>query len=137
MPLSCSCDFDFEPEYGDKQIHFWKDKFDFDFETLTTAKRKRCSSCDTFINIGAQSIEIPMVRYPYNEIEARIRGLPEDPYDWEEATIEIASRYLCEKCGEIYLNLENLGFECLSPFENMPDMLIEYRNNYAPPKIKN
>ena len=135
MPLSCSCDFDYEPEFGQIQINFWKQDHNIDFEPLKTTKRKRCASCNVLIDIGSQSVEFPMVRYPRNEIEARIKGLSEDPYDWEEAQIEAPSVYLCESCGEIYFNLESVGFECVSPFENMPDLLSDYQVEYAPPKL--
>ena len=121
MTLSCSCEYDWEPEIGD-----WIYRFEniVDFEPLQTSKRKRCCSCKELINIGSLCTEYPRARYPHNEIEARIVGA-----DWdlnEEPPIDIASHYHCEKCGEIWLNLTDIGYECLAPNDNMAKALKEY-----------
>lgn len=34
--------------------------------------------------------------------------------------------YLCETCGEIFLNLEAAGY-CISPYRNLPEALKEYQ----------
>jgi len=86
------------------------------------------------ISFGDICVEFPRARYPYNEIESRIAGV-----DWdcmEEATIKISPVYQCEKCGEIYLNLNSVGFECISPCEDMAQLLRDYQIEYAPPKLK-
>jgi hypothetical protein len=44
----------------------------------------------------------------------------------DEPTIRISDHYQCERCGEIWLNLQALGFECLAPGEDMVDALAEY-----------
>ena len=136
MPLSCSCDYDFEPDFGDWQIKYWDPEFEMDFEPLETSKRKRCSSCKELIDIGDFCIRFPRVRYPNNEIEARIVGLSPDAEDWEEPSINMAAIYQCESCGEIFLNLDSVGFECISPDENMPELLEQYQSDYAPPKME-
>ncbi|OGD52558.1 hypothetical protein A3K80_09260 [Candidatus Bathyarchaeota archaeon RBG_13_38_9] len=90
------------------------------------------------IDIGELSLHHPRVRYPYSEEESKIRCDRElDDALSDEATIKIADHYQCEKCGEIWLNLSEVGFECLQPNENMPDMLAEYIKNYDPPKMLN
>lgn len=38
----------------------------------------------------------------------------------------MASWFLCEKCGEIHANLEDIGY-CVDIQENMADLLVEYR----------
>ena len=135
MPLSCSCDYDYEPEFGMWNIKYWEENYEMDFEPLKTSKRKRCCSCKKLIDIGSLCIRFPRVRYPNNEIEAKIVGLSPDPYEWEDPTIDMSAIYQCEKCGEIYLNLDSVGFECIYPTENMPKMLKDYQVEYAPPKL--
>lgn len=133
MPLSCSCDWDYEFEEGD--WYYWGNEPDF--EPLASKRRKRCISCGELINTGSPSLSHKRVRYPYNDIESRIRyGMSVEDALCEEATIECAPHYHCERCGEIFLNLLYLGFECLSPSENMPDMLKEYQSTYDPPKLE-
>jgi hypothetical protein len=97
---------------------------DLVFEEFRAVKRKRCCSCGELINIGSICIRYPRRRYPYNEVEARIVGA-----DWdlnEEPPIRMADHYHCEECGEIWLNLYELGFECLQPNEDMRESLKEY-----------
>lgn len=130
MPLPCSCDF--EPEFGMWQVEYWRTDYVVDFKPFLGERRKRCCSCNELINIGAMSIEFPRVRYPNNAIEAKIYGRDPDGCDWEEPWIRMAPIYHCEKCGEIFLNLNSLGFECLKPVENMPEMLKEYIAIYDP-----
>ena len=120
MPLSCSCDYDYEP--GQKICYHGQD-----FEPLQTSKRKRCQSCKGLINIGDFSVKFDMCKVPEHEIEINIYG--------EDGEVPMAPKYLCEKCGEIYHNLSSVGFECLWVGENMPEMLQEYISTYAPPKL--
>lgn len=128
MPLTCSCDWDWEPEPGGWSIDWQQD---LDFEPLETSRRKRCKSCGELIDIGSLVIRFECFRYPYTEQESRRHGRDWD--DWnEEPWIPKAPIYLCEKCGEIFLNLRSVGFECLYPTENMPDMLNEYKSTYDP-----
>jgi len=122
MSLSCSCDYELEPEPG-MWVHRYRDISDF--KKLNTSKRKRCCSCNNLINIGAICVEYPRYRYPHNEIEARIHG--DTYFDMcYEPDIKIASHYHCEKCAEIWLNLTDAGYDCLSPDENMIESLKEY-----------
>lgn len=119
MGLSCSCDY--EAEFGD-----WGYSFEFttDFIPLTTPKRKRCCSCNKLISLGDLCVKYLRHRYPYSEIEARIVGA--DPDCNEEPPIRIADHYHCEQCAEIWLNLTDIGYECLSPNEDMAQSLKEY-----------
>ena len=137
MSLSCSCDYEYDFEPG--QWTYWFELNSFDFEPLDTTRRKRCCSCNKLIDIGSLCIKYGRSRYPYNEVESRIVGT-----DWEcfeEPPIPIADHYHCEGCGEIYLNLVDIGYECLMPNEDMEDTLKEYqaligfkRNNDGIPK---
>ena len=129
MPLSCSCDGDWEPEPG--EWCYWGESNDF--ESMAGWIRKRCCSCNELISIRTPVIRVYRYRYPYNEIESRIIGIDWD--SWEEPPIRISDRFLCEKCGEIFLNLKSVGFECISPGEDMREMLHDYQVEYTPPKL--
>ena len=134
MPLLCSCDYDgYEPDPGDWEFDWtWHSKIDF--EPFQKWVSKRCVSCNELIRFGNLCLEFGRSRYPYNEIEARITGTDWDSF--EEPSIKIPPVYQCEKCGEIYLNLDSVGFECIVPSEDMNDLLKQYQHDYAPPKLK-
>ena len=105
MGLSCSCDED-----GD----IWYYGPD-DFTTLQTSKRKRCASCRELISIGAPCLKFDFFRSPVTDVEERIYG----------ETVPMADRFLCEKCGEIYLNLDDAGY-CYSFGDDLRANLREY-----------
>jgi len=107
--LSCSCP---EWEGGPGTWSFYAPEY---FIPFVAARRKRCCSCRNLIDIGADCLEFPRVRAAYTEIEERISG--------EE--IEMSSLFMCEKCGENYLNLEAVGY-CFAPTDDMRDCLKEY-----------
>lgn len=94
--LSCSCsDWD-----GDGWWYYPPN----DFTKFKAKRRKRCCSCKELIDIGADCLEF-----------CRTRG----------DEIGMAPLHMCEKCGEIYFNLESAGY-CLDIIENMNDYLKEY-----------
>lgn len=124
MSLSCSCDYDYDFEPGDWMYSFEDSS---DFIPLDTNRRKRCCSCGELINIGVSCIKYPRHRYPHDEIEARIKtGLDLEDSLNDEPCISISDHYHCEKCGEIFLNLTDIGYNCLSPREDMRKSLKEY-----------
>jgi len=129
MPLSCSCDFDYEFEEGE----WYYDICDPDFEKLNFKRSKRCCSCGELIKPGDLSLAHIRARYPYDELESR-KKLSMDLEDAmnQEALIPMVPHYQCEKCGEIWLNLQSVGFECLSPSEDMKKALSEFVKTYEP-----
>ena len=108
--ISCVCDFECE-ERGQ-----WYGEADDFFKPLNTKTRKRCLSCGELINIGSESLKINRCHPPWTDIELNIYG----------DEVPLAPKYMCEKCGEIYLNLTALGY-CVS-FGNMHDALEEYHD---------
>ena len=110
MGLSCSCSEWDDMEPGAKA--YFKPE---DFEEFKAKRRKRCCSCKNLIDIGSPCLEFQRIRNPYTEIEQRISG----------DEISISSLYMCERCGEIYLNLQDAGY-CLDPTDNMNQCLSEY-----------
>ena len=110
--LSCSC-----PDISDYDSDGWFYYPPNDFSVLNTLKRKRCISCKRLINIGSLVIEFTRARYARNDVEERRYGDGND--------IPLASYFMCEKCGEIYLNLSDIGY-CLDISESMQAQMDEY-----------
>lgn len=110
MPLSCSCD-EWEGDPGT-----WAYIPPDDFSRFDLYRRKRCSSCGGLIELGSDCLRFQRVRAPCTEIESRIMG--------EE--IAMSPMFLCENCGEHYLNLSEVGY-CIAPNENVLDLLREYQ----------
>jgi len=112
MSLSCSCDY--EPEAGATCY-----RVPDDFERLYTTRRKRCNSCDELINIGSFILRFERYKIPEYEIEISMYG--------DDGEIPRAPAYLCERCGEIYLNLRELGFKCVHVDDDMRELLKQYQ----------
>jgi predicted RNA-binding Zn-ribbon protein involved in translation (DUF1610 family) len=119
MGLSCSCG-----EWEGEGICYYHPS---DFTPLKTSKRKRCKSCGVLINIGDDCLKFDRMRSPASEVEINIYG--------EYGEVWLASHYQCEDCGCLYMALDELGF-CLSPDDNMAEMLEEYQRDYAHPAWK-
>lgn len=109
--LSCSC-----PESDDLEGDFYYPAEAF--SKLKITRRKRCCSCKKLIDLGSDVLVFLRFRYPRTEIEERIYGC-------DDAEIPMASWYMCEECGEIYLNLSDVGY-CLDPEIEMKDYLKNY-----------
>lgn len=104
MGIACECSDDFD-YYVDKP-----------FATeLKTSRRKRCTSCKVLIDIGEDCLSFPSWRRPRSDIEERIHG----------DEVPLANVYMCEKCGNIYESLSELGF-CVDLDEPMKYALSEY-----------
>ena len=103
--LSCSCDYDYDWYYYPVD----------NFTKFELKRRKRCESCRKLINKGEDCLEFECFRDPNSDIEERIYG----------DEVPLACQYLCEKCGEIYLNLTDLGY-CLSFDQPMEEYLKDY-----------
>ena len=109
MSLSCSCQ-----EWDGEGVAVYSPE---DFQKFDLKRRKRCCSCGKLIAIGSDTLEFKRVRGPLSDVEERIYG--------DDAEISLASKWMCDGCGEIYLNLDALDF-CIDIAENMEDLLKEY-----------
>jgi hypothetical protein len=114
MELSCTCPYE---DYGDAEWYYWEPE---KFSVLKFFRSKRCVSCQELIPYGSLGLEFNRFRFPLNDIEDRIYG-----YD---AEIPLASWYMCESCGEIFLNLTAIGY-CFQLCRNidMPGSLKQYQ----------
>lgn len=110
MGLSCGC----QEWDGDG----WAFYGATDFKTFEAPRRKRCCSCNELINIGSDALEFERFRFPISRVEEDIYG--------DDGEISLASYWMCERCGEIYLNLDVLGF-CIDITERMENLLNEYQ----------
>ena len=119
MSLSCSCE-----EWDGEGRAYYPAK---DFSFLSTKIRKRCRSCKKLIDPGTVCVRFEMFCSPRTEVEAKIYG--------EDAEIPLVPQYLCEWCGEMYFNFSDLGF-CVSPSDNMKELLREYKEIYNAQKHK-
>lgn len=107
MSLNCHCDSEYDFYFDEPE---W-------FEPLATKRRKRCASCRALLNIGQEVLKFECYRYPLTDIEEKIYG--------ECGEIQMASKYHCEKCGEVFLNLAAYGY-CVDPTVNMDELLREH-----------
>ena len=110
--LSCSC-MEYDPEYhkfawegGDRWLNY------------PNKRGKRCCSCQKMIKEGDECLAFNRYRATISEVECNIYG--------EDGFINLAKWYMCEKCGEIFQNLDDLGF-CLSIDDDMNECLEEYK----------
>jgi phospholipase C len=79
-------------------------------------RRRRCASCGRLINHDEEAVFFDRVRAPKSDIEERIHG--------EE--VPIAPLWHCEDCASIYVNLYELGYNCMDPSQPVQDYLKEY-----------
>jgi len=105
--LSCNCG------YGD--FEWWYERPPEDFTKFTRGRRKRCISCGKLINIGTDCLRFDCYRSAYSHIEENIYG----------DVVPIADKFMCEKCGEIFLNLSALGY-CLTIGHHIREDLEDY-----------
>ena len=104
--LSCDCFYDFSKWYCDAPDGF------IIYKRLIG---KRCCSCGKMVKYGDICAKFPRYREVRSDIEERIYG----------DDVPLAPYYMCEKCGEIYLNLSVLGFY-LDIEESMTEALSNY-----------
>lgn len=116
--LSCSCF-----EIDDAELYYYPPN---DFSKLSTKRARRCSSCKALIPVGSTCLKFTRERCAKDDIEYRIYG--------DGPEIVMPPWFLCEACGEIYLNLEAAGF-CLCPQDDMRENLREYweLSKFKPP----
>lgn len=108
--LTCAC-------YDDIDDAEWWYISPDDFTIFNSNRRKRCCSCRELIDRGSLCLEFDRQRHPRSEVEENIYG--------DGGEIQMAHWYMCEQCGEKYLNLHELGY-CHRLGESMRDDMEEY-----------
>lgn len=118
MPLTCEC------EYLDDATWYYDPPTD---ETVLKAKRsRRCCSCEELISPGSVVVPFSRWRSPKTWIEENIHG----------DEVRLATKYMCETCGDLYWSLDELGF-CVGPGECMRELTREYAATYGPKGVAN
>jgi len=107
MSLMCGCDdeWDGESEYFESKNP----------GPLKTWRGRRCSSCGDLIKPGQICLEFERFRAPRDPIEEKAHS----------DGVQIASKYHCERCGDLFLSLQELGY-CVHWGEQMLDLAAEY-----------
>ena len=113
MTLSCGCDYDGDADW------YWNGS---EFRPLELKRGTRCKACKTLIKPGVVCLALGRFRSPRADIEEDIYGDEVPLADW----------HLCERCGDIYSSLTDLGF-CVDLTESMDAQLAEYHRDYAKP----
>jgi hypothetical protein len=120
VSLSCSC------EWGDEESdwYWWPPK------EYSEYKRKRgvkccCDGCDTLIRRSAVTGIVRRTRSGTMWEDDHGVGFVDDP-----ESVNLANAYMCEECTDMYFSLDDLGFECVTPYENMRDLCKEYNEVY-------
>lgn len=118
MGLSCECgEWD-----GEGYCYVPNEEFE-KFPGTKTGKRKRCRSCGELIEIGALALRFDHFRYanPDDKVESKIFS--------DDHEIYAAPSWWCEKCGDHYFNLTELGY-CVGPHEKVAELLKEYAEEH-------
>ena len=124
MSLSCSCDYDDD----DAPWYWWPPK------DYTTYKKWRgqmcaCKGCNHMIRYGQTVGQVFRTR-PYTEWELDHFGTWGDEGDPE--AVYLASAFMCERCTDLFFSFDDLGFHCVSPYEDMVGLAKEYHDTYQP-----
>ena len=85
------------------------------FDNYQKKRRTRCCSCKSVISIDDVVVCFSRYRNAISDIEEKIMG----------NEISLADYYLCEKCGEIYFNLQDLGY-AIDITASMSGYMAEY-----------
>lgn len=110
MGLSCYCD-----DYPEPGMVMWTGPEDY--TTLNTKRAKQCCSCKERIEVGALCGVVSRFKVPDHDVEISIYG--------EDGEIPRAPKYLCERCTDLFLSLDELGF-CQQPWEDQRELVKEY-----------
>ena len=127
MSLSCSCDWD----DGDPDWYWWPPK---DYWTYGRAIGKRCccERCNNIVHKGDTCGQVLRTRQGTEWEHDHGIADEDDP-----ESVNLASAFMCEKCVDLFFSFEELGFECVSPYEDMRGLAKEYHDLYQPTKKAN
>jgi len=126
VSLSCDCD-------GGIHDFAWMHFGPSDFHPFNGhgryKRRKRCCSCGKLIDFGADCVRFDRVRAPKGEYEENRFG----------DEVHIPPIFMCGDCGGIFVNLYQLGYQCISPDVPVQEHLREYweMTGFDPKKYEN
>jgi len=108
--------------------HAWFYRQPTDFTVLSTKRGRNCCSCLRFITVRQPVLAFTCKRPSRSEFEFKF-------YGYKEEAVPMATRYMCEKCGDLALNLNELGY-CTPPGEDMRQLVKEYAEMQKPVENK-
>lgn len=106
MSLYCYCGEDFD----------WFYEANTKFSILDTKRWRKCCSCKTRLDPGAEVLKFIRHRAPHSYIEEAIYG----------DEVPLASMYMCEECGGLFMALEELGYCITLDEEPMRELVAQY-----------
>lgn len=113
MSLSCYCD------NNDAEWYFMDPDDTAPYAPLATKRSRKCCSCGERIAVGDLSVRFTRFRYAgWDTIEAKIYG--------EGGEVSLPSWYMCERCGDLYYSLTELGFCVSLGVDDMRELVREY-----------
>lgn len=115
MTLSCYCgDGDYDWYYSAPE-----DRDGPAYAPLDTKRSRRCCSCKQRIAVGDLAVRFERFRYAeYPSVEANIYG--------EGGEVPMPDWFMCERCGDLYYSLTELGFCINLGADSMPALVEEY-----------
>lgn len=102
---------------GDDFDWYWAWSPDDDPKPLATVRSRKCCSCKVRLKPGDQAAAIERWRNPVTDIEERIAG----------DEVPLATWYLCEKCFDLSLSLDELGYCFDLGNQSLADQIKEYK----------
>lgn len=122
MSLSCSCDYD-----GEADWYWWPPK-DYSIYKKLRGQHCCCKGCTHMIGYGQTVGEVTRSRPPTHwEIEYIVGWGDEADPEFKY----LASAFMCERCTDLFFSFQDLGFECVSPYESMVGLAKEYHDIYG------
>jgi predicted RNA-binding Zn-ribbon protein involved in translation (DUF1610 family) len=112
--MGLSCDYDSGGDFA----WYYDTPSTKDFTQLSTKRHRNCCSCGAKINVGDDSLKFERHRYPTCNIEERIYG--------DDASVPLASWYLCEICGGLFMAIQELNL-CYSLGNDIREDIREWR----------
>lgn len=106
MAISCYCGDDFDFYFSIPDDFSLMPKF---------ARRRRCASCKKLIDAEAVVLKLDSSRQPRCDFEENFYG----------DEVPLAPKFLCERCGEILMNLHAAGL-CVTLDDNLENDLRKY-----------
>lgn len=115
MSLTCSC-----YEY-DGDGWYWTNPTE---GTYMPKRGKKCCSCGDMVRTGDTCVSFERYRAALSDIEDSIYGEEVPLADW----------VMCEKCGDLFWALDELGFCVYIGADSMRELTRQYAETYGPGK---
>lgn len=123
MSLSCSCDFDYD---DDPEWYWWQPK---EYSTYKKWRSQKCccKRCENRVSYNDTVGEVTRSR---QHTEWELDHMGEWGCEGDPEAVWLASAYMCERCTDLFFSFDDLGFECVSPYEDMLFLASEYHEVY-------